>query len=119
MDDEHGHAGVEVSSLETVAQELRTALGIDSPEDARLVSLSSYPLADKLRWTKERRGRHTQSYELLHHQLLEGIETQQQDILQPAAVYASQSDIEKICVLMKIRFARCCTLWSECDDPWR
>ena len=60
------HSGMEIdqidagstegSSLETVAQELRAALGINTLEDVRLSSLNSYPLSDKLRWTNERRG---------------------------------------------------------------
>ena len=57
MDVDQVDAGsTEASSTATVAQELRAALGIDTLEDVRLESLTSYPLTDKLRWTNERRG---------------------------------------------------------------
>jgi hypothetical protein len=53
---DQGSTGVEFESLTTVAQEIGAALGIESLQDARLASLSSYPVADKLRWIKDRRG---------------------------------------------------------------
>ncbi len=56
MQTENESSTAEIGSLETVAQELKAELDIERLGDPRLLSLTNYPLSDKLRWTKERRG---------------------------------------------------------------